>query len=304
MTASLALGTYRLREVATAARRAAACPGTAWVDTAPNYLAGRAHRLLAPVLADHPELQVSTKVGFPAPGAAAAVAAGVLPPEDAKRGHSLAAGYVRWQVERNRAALGRACLDTVFLHNPEHTGDPAVLPVVLREAFAVLEEAAAAGHLSAYGVATWSGFTEGLLTVGELDRLATEAAGSPDHRLRAVQMPVSLVEIDALELALNGRGPIGAAAERGWQVFASAPLHGGELVRAATDDLAALLRPGLSVAQACLLAAASCPGVTKVLLSASAPAHWEAALAALDQAAIPPWTLRKVCDVLAPHHPG
>ncbi|MEV7384108.1 aldo/keto reductase [Streptomyces lydicus] len=304
MTASLALGTYRLREVATAARRAATCPGTAWVDTAPNYLAGRAHRLLAPVLADHPGLQVSTKVGFPAPGAAAAAAAGVLSLEDAGRGHSLAAGYVRWQVERNRAALGRDCLDTLFLHNPERTGDGAVLPIVLREAFAVLEEAAAAGHLSTYGIATWSGFTEGLITVKELDRLATEAAGSPDHRLRAVQLPVSLVEADALELALDGRGPIGEAAERGWQVFASAPLHGGELVRAATDDLAALLRPGLSVAQACLLAAASCPGVTKVLLSASAPAHWEAARAALDQAAIPPWTLRKVCDVLAPHHPS
>lgn len=247
---------------------------------------------------------MSTKVGFPAPGAAAAVAAGVLPPKDAERGHSLAAGYVRWQVERNRAALDRACLDTVFLHNPERTGDPAVLSIVLREAFAVLEEAAAAGQLSAYGVATWSGFTEGLLTVGELDRLAAEAAGSPDHRLRAVQLPVSLVETDALGLALDGRGPIGEAAERGWQVFACAPLHGGELVRAATDDLAALLRPGLSVAQACLLTAASCPGVTKVLLAASAPAHWEAARAALDQAAIPPRTLRKVCDVLAPQHPG
>ncbi|WP_327222612.1 aldo/keto reductase [Streptomyces platensis] len=174
MTASLALGTYRLREVATAVRRAAACPSTAWVDTAPNYLAGRAHRLLAPVLTDHPGMQVSTKVGFPAPGAAAAVAAGVLPPEAAERGHSLAAGYVRWQVERNRAALGRACLDTVFLHNPERTDDPAVLPIVLREAFAVLEEAAVAGHLSTYGIATWSGFTEGLLTVGE--------AGPPGHR--------------------------------------------------------------------------------------------------------------------------
>ncbi|MER0477471.1 hypothetical protein ABR737_03710 [Streptomyces sp. Edi2] len=41
--------------------------------------------------------------------------------------------------------------------------------------------------------------------------------------MRAVQLPVSLVETDALELALDGRGPIGAAAERGWQVFASAP---------------------------------------------------------------------------------
>ncbi|MFI9358589.1 hypothetical protein [Streptomyces lydicus] len=48
VTASLALGTYRLREVAAAARRAAACPETAWVDTAPNYLAGRAHACSLP----------------------------------------------------------------------------------------------------------------------------------------------------------------------------------------------------------------------------------------------------------------
>ncbi|MFF8313230.1 aldo-keto reductase family protein [Streptomyces lydicus] len=126
-------------------------------------------------------------------------------------------------MERTRAALGRACLDTVFLHNPERTGDPAVLPIVLREAFAVREEAATAGHLSTYGIATWSGFTEGLTTVEELDRLATEAAGSPDHRLRVGQLPVSLVEADVLELALDSRGPIGEAAEHGWQVFVSAP---------------------------------------------------------------------------------
>ncbi|MEU9499709.1 aldo/keto reductase [Streptomyces sp. NPDC048196] len=152
-------------------------------------------------------MRVSTKVGFPAPGAAAAVAAGVLPPEDAERGHSLTAGYVRWQLERNRAALGRACLDTVFLHNPERTSDRAVLPIVLREAFAVLEEAAAAGHLSTYGIATWTGCTEGLMTVEELDRLAVEAAGSPDHRLREVQLPVSLVEADVLECGRSRISP-------------------------------------------------------------------------------------------------
>lgn len=118
------------------------------------------------------------------------------PPEDAEHGHSLAAGYVRWQVERNRAALGRACLDTVFLPNPERTSDRAVLPIVLREAFAVLEEAAAAGHLSTYDIATWSGFTHGLITVDELDRLA---ADSPDHRLHEEQLPINPIETDALE---------------------------------------------------------------------------------------------------------
>ncbi|MFJ9855496.1 aldo/keto reductase [Streptomyces sp. NPDC101150] len=270
------------------------------MDTAPNYLAGRAHRLLAPVLAEHGDLRVSTKVGFPAPGAAAAVAAGAFDAEAARRGYSLAAGYVGWQVERNRATLGRCCLDTVFLHNPERTGDRAALPLVLREAFAVLEAAVAAAQVAAYGIATWSGFTEHFFTIPQLDRLAAEAAGTPNHHLRAVQLPVSLVQTDTLHQALEDRGPIRAAAERGWQVFASAPLHGGELVTAATEELAALLRPGLTVAQACLLAAASCPGLTKVLLSASNPAHWESACAELAQPAIPPPILRKVCDALAP----
>ncbi|REK88895.1 hypothetical protein DY245_18660 [Streptomyces inhibens] len=105
---------------------------------------------------------------------------------------------------------------------------------MLREAFAALEEAAAAGHLSTYGIATWSGFTEGLVTVEELDRLASEdAGGSPDHQLRPVQLAVSLVEAGALKQALDGRGAISEANEREWQVFASAPLHGGELVGAA-----------------------------------------------------------------------
>ncbi|MFE7311519.1 aldo/keto reductase [Streptomyces sp. NPDC057555] len=57
--------------MAAAARRAAASPNRTWVDTAPNYAAGRAQQLLARALADHPGLLISTKVGFPAPGAAA-----------------------------------------------------------------------------------------------------------------------------------------------------------------------------------------------------------------------------------------
>ncbi|WP_211274238.1 aldo/keto reductase [Streptomyces chattanoogensis] len=155
------------------------------------------------------------------------MAAGILDVEAAERGHSLAAGYVRWQVERNRATLGRSCLDTVFLHNPERIGDRAVLPFVLREAFAVLEEAVAAGQVRTYGVATWSGFTDRFFTIPQLDRLASEAVGGREHHLRVVQLPVSVVQAEPLEQALTGHGPIAAAAERDWEVFASAPLHGG-----------------------------------------------------------------------------
>jgi len=300
VTAALALGTYRLRDVAAAARYAAAC-GTSWLDTAPNYLHGRAQLLLAPVLAEHPRLQVATKVGFVAPQARkAASAVGILPPGTH---HSLHPRYVRWQMERNRHELGRDLIDTVLLHNPEHMDEPSLLHQVLGTAFTALERESAAGHLTSYGVATWNGFDDRLFTVADLDRLATEAAGSPHHHLKTIQLPVSLVMDSALAAALDGRGPIAEATARGWDVHASAPLHGGGLPALATAELADLLHPRLSIAQACLLAVASCPGVSKVLLSASTPAHWDAARTALDEPPLPAETLRKALDVLAPHHP-
>lgn len=185
--------------------------------------------------------------------------AGVVDERDAAAGHSLAAPYVRWQLSRNLADLGRERLDALFLHNPERTTQPARLHAQLRDSFAVLEEAAAAGSVTVYGIATWNMFTGGAVTVADLDRLATEAAGTRDHHLRMLQLPVSLVTADALTEALDGRGPIAEAAGRGWSVHASAPLHGGELPDLATPELAALLRPGLDVTAACLLAAAVLP---------------------------------------------
>lgn len=56
MTAQLALGTYRCREIPEAAVRAVAS-GAQWIDTAPNYATGRAQDLLAPALAAHPALR-------------------------------------------------------------------------------------------------------------------------------------------------------------------------------------------------------------------------------------------------------
>ena len=145
---------------------------------------------------------------------------------------------------------------------------------------------------TSYGVATWNGFADGLFTVPQLDRLATEAAGRPEHHLRLVQLPVSLVMADHLGESLHGYGPIHQAADRGWEVHASAPLHGGELLTLATPEVAALVKEGATGAAARLAAAAPCPGVTRVLLSASTPAHWTDALTVTAAPAIPPDTLR------------
>lgn len=204
------------------------------MDTAPNYLNGDAHRMIAPVLAGN-QVTVSTKAGFiPRTAVRSAVADGTLNADDARA-----------------------------------------------------------------GVATWSGFTTGTLTVEGLDRLADEVAGGAGHHLRAVQLPVSLVADGAFRQALDGKGLIAKAAGRGWEVLASAPLHAGELPRLATRELADMLDPGLTIAQACLLAVASCPGVTRILLSASDPRHWAAARVALARPPITVPALRKVIDVLS-----
>lgn len=190
-TASLGLGTYRVQaaSLAGAVRLAASDPATAWVDTAPNYQAGSAQSLIAYALDGQP-VPVSTKVGFLTPETAkAALADGALSADEAVAGHCLSSAYVHWQCARNRVELGRSRLDVVFVHNPERV---ATKPdEVLREAFAALEAEAAAGALDGYGVATWDGFDTGLLNVPHLDRLATEAAGTADHHLRTLQLPVS-----------------------------------------------------------------------------------------------------------------
>lgn len=296
MTASLGLGTYKVRVAAEAARTACS-HGARWIDTAPNYLDGQAHRDLSAVLDLHPQVKVSTKTGFIARDQRQpAVAAGVITPQAAATGHSLAPPFVRWQTARSLAYLGRA--DIVFVHNPERAGhDRDTVHTALREAFTVLEDFARAGRIGGYGVATWHGFDTGAFTVPELCALARDAAG-PAHHLRAIQLPVSLVMARPITLALDGRGPLVQARAAGLLTFGSSPLHGGELPDLVTPELADFIRPGTCPAAACLLAAASCPSLDVVLLSASTPDHWHAALHA-TASPLTPDQLRKVTDVLA-----
>jgi predicted aldo/keto reductase-like oxidoreductase len=133
--------------------------------------------------------------------------------------------------------------------------------------------------------------------VGELLALAAEAAGSRRH-LVAVQLPVRLVMMTQIAHALDGRGPLPAATGAGLRVMASAPLHGGELPGMVGQELADLIRPGLTPAQACILAVASCPGVTNVLLAASGAPHWKEAADAVAQPSLTAAKLREITGVL------
>ncbi|MFI2431509.1 aldo/keto reductase [Streptomyces sp. NPDC018693] len=298
MTPDLALGTYHCRDIPRAAAHAVV-RGASWIDTAPNYRAGQAHTLLAAsVLPQQRQVRISTKTGFFArEEAEAAVSAGILTREQAKAGHSLTANFLRWQTTRTLNVLGRA--DVVFVHNPEHVRlDREELHERLRDAFAVLEEYADAGHVGGYGVATWSGLDSGAFTVPELLTLAREAAGTDEHHLHAVQLPVSLVMARPISLALDGRGPLVQARAAGLDTFVSSPLHGGELPGMVTPELAELIDPGLTPAQAALGIVASTPGVTRILLGTNNPAHWDAAARTIALPPLPLATLRKVLDVL------
>lgn len=296
MSAQLAAGTYRCRDVSQSVA-AAMDAGMTWIDTAPNYASGTAEASLRPVLDACPQVRVSTKVGFvPDSDRQAARDAGVLQ-YDRGQGHCLARPYIAWQLARSRARLGRVP-DLVFVHNPEHgRTDRADLSRTLTEAFEELESAAGAGKIGGYGVATWAGLSSGMFTIPELRALA-ETVGGPHHHFRAVQFPVSLIRLAVVADTLDGRGALTEAREAGLDVFASAPLGGGELLGAMTDELVRIIDSAASPAQAALLVALSAPGVSRVLLSASTPAHWADALGAAACEPLSPDRLRKVIDVL------
>ncbi|MDG4533454.1 hypothetical protein [Streptomyces sp. AV19] len=145
----------------------------------------------------------------------------------------------------------------------------------------MLEEFADAGRIAGYGIATWSGFEADAFTVPDLLALARQAAGGDTHHLIAVQQPVSLAMDRPIRQALDGRGPLVQAHAAGLTTFASSPLHGGELIGLVAPELVEFIRPGLSSAAACLLAAASTPSLDVVLLSASSSARWTEAAASL-----------------------
>ncbi|MER7986946.1 aldo/keto reductase [Streptomyces noursei] len=297
MTAALALGTYRCRDVSEAAK-AALDVGVDWIDTAPNYHGGEAERLLAPVLATNPTVRVSTKVGYlTKANLADAVEAGVVLPSEAECGHSIRPDFVTWQCARSKAALGRSP-DILFLHNPEHGhAESASFERRLVPAFEALEESCCRGDLHGYGVATWDAFDKGVTAVGRLVSLA-RAVGGPGHHLKALQLPLSLIKIKYLAHGLSGIGVLRDAEWAGLDVLASAPLHGGELLDIVTPAVAQELGAGLSPLEVTLGAVASTPGVRRVLLSASTAEHWTAATAATSRP-LRPLRLRRIVDAFS-----
>ncbi|MFI1520928.1 hypothetical protein [Kitasatospora cineracea] len=99
---------------------------------------------------------------------------------------------------------------------------------------------------------------------------------------------------------VQGDGPGGGldGFDAGLEVFASAPLHGGEIPGIVTRELTDLISPGSTPAQAALAVVASAAGVGRVLLSTGNPEHWTQAAGAVGRPPLSPGVLRRVVDVL------
>jgi aryl-alcohol dehydrogenase-like predicted oxidoreductase len=296
MGAELALGTYRCKNVSEAAEAAVAA-GATWIDTAPNYRGGTAEGQLGAVLRGHNDVRVSTKVGFIGAHTADALFARVVTADEASSGYCLRSSYVEWQTARSNWLLRRVP-EVVFVHNPEHgEPEPAVLEERLLGAFRALEQGCAEGMLAAYGVATWSCLHDGTLSVKRLLQLAS-TAGGPDHHLRAIQLPLSLVMIGPLADAARGRGVLVEAEAAGLDVYASAPLNGGELVEIVTPAVAKQLVRGSTPLDLLLGIVAVAPAVRRVLLSTSSRLHWDLAATSMAKP-ISPADMNLVIDAFA-----
>lgn len=276
------------------------------VDTAVNYRYQRSERVVGRTLAalieagrvERGAVVVATKGGFlPGdsghPGGMRAwvgevlLGPGVIAAEDIVAGcHCMSPAYLRHQLATSRRNLGLDCIDIHYLHNPETQLSEVPHPEFLRrvrDAFATLEAAVAAGEVGVYGVATWDGLrTEpaaaGHLSLDELVGCAVEVAGH-GHHFRAIQLPLNLAMPEAAlkptQATPAGTAPLlTAAAGQGMTVMASASLFQSRVIGRLPASLREVLG-GPTDAQSALQFTRSAPGLATALVGMSRVEHVE-----------------------------
>jgi aryl-alcohol dehydrogenase-like predicted oxidoreductase len=275
------------------------------LDSAINYRGQRSERAIgravaaavASGLAARDEIFVSTKGGYLPHDAEdpreprayileTFVESGVAPRGEIVRGgHCLAPGYLRDQLDRSRKNLGLETIDLYYLHNIE-TQRAAVGPQEFRRrltvAVEVLEEDAAAGGISAWGLATWDGLRAPAehpehLSMEEVRALAEEVGGA-GHHFRGVQLPVNLAMAEAIgypSQRLSGeKVPALEAAQRlGLAAFGSASILQGRLAGDLPEEIEAAFAEAGPGARKALQFSRSAPGMTASLVGVSTPAH-------------------------------
>jgi aryl-alcohol dehydrogenase-like predicted oxidoreductase len=306
---SLGIGTYLGEPDAatdqgyTGAVTAAVEGGINLIDTAINYRLQRSERSVGAALRklsaagfSRDEVVLCTKAGFLTPDAEMPADAseyfhreyvepGVFRAEEIAAGcHCLVPRFLENQLERSLRNLGVACIDVLYLHNPEtQLGEVSrdEFRGRIRTAFQCLESAVSAGNIRTYGLATWNAFRQAensrdYLSIEEMVKLAREAGGE-DHHFRFVQLPFNLAMPEALTHAnqqVGGRqvSMVQAARPLGITLITSAALLQGQLMRGLPPFVASAI--GLADdRERALQFARSAPGVTSALIGMSRAEH-------------------------------
>jgi aryl-alcohol dehydrogenase-like predicted oxidoreductase len=306
---SLGIGTYLGKPDAATdqgyagAVTAAVEGGINLIDTAINYRLQRSERSVGAALRRLIAAGISrggvvlcTKAGFLTPDAEMPadvseyfhreyVEPGVFRAEEIAAGcHCLAPRFLENQLARSLQNLGVACVDVLYLHNPEtQLGEVSRDEFCgrIRAAFQFLESAVDGGQIRAYGLATWNAFRQpenspDYLSIEEMVTLAREAGGQ-HHHFRFVQLPFNLAMPQALTLAnqqVGGRqvSMVQAARPLGITLITSAALLQGQLMRGLPPFVASAI--GLADDRECVLQfARSAPGVASALVGMSRAEH-------------------------------
>lgn len=276
------------------------------VDTASNYRCQRSERVVGRAVSDtdvsRESIFVATKGGFlPFDGSrpenpgeyvrSEFIDTGLVEREDLVRGsHCIAPDFVEAQLDQSLDNLGVEEIDLYYVHNPEtqlEDNSPEEVYDQLEATFTRLEERAAAGDISNYGVATWNAFRvpesdDQYLSLPEIvsrARKAAKAAENTATHFRAIQVPFNVFMADAftVESQSGPEGPQSAlwfAHEAGLNVFTSASIAQGDLATEIPEQVAEKLE-GDSTVQRAINFARSAPGVTTSLVGMSRPEHVE-----------------------------
>jgi aryl-alcohol dehydrogenase-like predicted oxidoreductase len=277
--------------------------GVNLIDSAINYRLQRSERSVGSALRrlisrgfHREELVICTKAGFLTPDgempddineyfAKEYLNRRIFAPEDiAADCHCMKPSYLADQLERSRRNLGVESVDILYLHNPEtQLGEISAgeFQGRIRDAFAFLEEAAFAGKIGAYGLATWNAFREGsgsssYVSIESMVGIARALAGEKNH-FRFVQLPLNLAMPEAMTNASQVVGGktvsmVQAARPLGLTLIASAALLQGQLTRNLPRSFQEVF--GLETdAERALQFVRSAPGITTALVGMSRAEH-------------------------------
>jgi aryl-alcohol dehydrogenase-like predicted oxidoreductase len=332
---SIGLGTYLGDEDAATdsgyedAVGSALAAGINVFDAAINYRGQKSERAIGRALAvavrdgaaRRDEVFVSTKGGYfphdaddPRPPRRYVqetfLATGLAPAAEIAQGvHCLAPAYLKDQIDRSRVNLGLETIDLYYLHNVETqlaAVDAETFRSRMTRAIETLEEAAAAGRIASWGLATWDGLRvppehPEHLSIRAVVDLAREVGGA-GHHFGGVQLPVNLAMAQGVvyksQETEGGRvSALEAAASYGLAAFGSASILQGRLAAGdLSEEVVEAFPEGGSPAQRALQFARSAPGMTAALVGVSSAEH---AVENFALAAIAPANPQRVLGLFA-----